>query len=281
MREYTDKLTDLTKKSISDFVFYNCGVEQCAPNQFYGPKRRDYHFIHFVVKGEGVLEIQGAAYPVHCNQFFIVPAGEVSTYRASGSAPWRYCWIGFLGIQSTQFLNTLMQCGPQRFVLNCQDATFYQTRIENILRIAGKGLSTHLRSNGMMYDLIGTLLDELGADDPAEFGLSIPFQARQYMELHYHDSLRISDVAAAVGVHANYLSNVFQEQYHMSPKQYLDRLKLQKAQELLLHTEHPIYIVANSVGFTDPLGFSKFFRRMTGISPTDYRAQRREINENI
>lgn len=275
MREYTDKLTDRTKKSISDFVFYNCGVEQCMPGQFYGPKRRDYHFIHFVVKGEGVLEIQGAVYHVHRNQLFIVPAGEVSTYRASDSEPWKYCWIGFMGIQSTQFLSTLMQCGPQMYVLDCQDAAFYLGRIEAILRIAGKGISTHLRCNGMMYDLIGTLLEELGADNPANFGMSIPFQARQYMELHYHDSLQIADVAAAVGVHANYLANVFQEQYHMSPKQYLTNLKIKKAQELLVHTEHPIYIVANSVGFTDPLAFSKFFRRIVGISPTDYRTQRR------
>ena len=165
MKEYTDKLTDHTKKSISDFVFCNCGVEQCVPGQFYGPKRRDYHFIYFVLKGEGVLEIQGAAYPVHRNQLFIVPAGEVSTYRASDSEPWKYCWIGFQGEQSTQFLSTLMRCGPQMYVLDCQDAALYLERIEAILRIADKGISGHLRSNGIMYDLIGTLLEELGAED--------------------------------------------------------------------------------------------------------------------
>ncbi len=38
-------------------------------------------------------------------------------------------------------------------------------------------------------------------------------------------------------------------------------------------------IVANSVGFTDPLAFSKFFRREMGISPSDYRAQRRQNDE--
>lgn len=271
MREYTDKLTDRTKKSISDFVFYNCGIEQCKGGQFYGPKRRDYHFIHFVVKGEGTLDIQGQIYPVRKDQLFIVPAGEVSTYRASETAPWKYCWIGFLGIQSFQFLNTLMRCGPKRFVQNCRDAAYYEDQIKSILDISGKQVSTHLRSNGVMYNLIGTLLEELGADDPAELDCSVPYQARQYMDLHYHDNLQITDVAAAVGVHANYLANTFQEQYHVTPKQYLTKLKLDKAKELLLLTKHPVYIIANSVGFSDPLAFSKFFRRMTGISPTEYR----------
>jgi len=279
MREYTDKLTDRTKKSISDFVFYNCGIEQCKGGQFYGPKRRDYHFIHFVVKGEGTLDIQGQIYPVQKNQLFIVPAGEVSTYRASVTDPWKYCWIGFLGIQSFQFLNTLMCCGPKRFVQTCQNAVYYENQIATILDISGKRISTHLRSNGIMYNLIGTLLEELGADDPADLDISVPYQARQYMDLHYHDNLQIADIAAAVGVHANYLANVFQVQYHITPKQYLTRLKLDKARELLLRTNHPVYIVANSVGFSDPLAFSKFFRRMMGISPTEYRAKQEGKNE--
>ena len=280
MREYTDKLTDRTKKSISDFVFYNCGIEQCKGGQFYGPKRRDYHFIHFVVKGEGTLDIRGQVHPVRKDQLFIVPAGEVSTYRANEADPWKYCWLGFLGIQSFQFLNTLMRCGPKRFVQDCQNAAYYERQIASILDISGKRVSTHLRSNGVMYTLIGTRLDELGEDDPAGLDCSVPCQARQYMDLHYHDNLQIADVAAAVGVHANYLANVFQAQYHVTPKQYLAKLKLDKAKELLLFTDHPVYIVANSVGFSDPLAFSKFFRRMTGISPTEYRIKQERKNEH-
>ncbi len=143
------------------------------------------------------------------------------------------------------------------------------------MSITGKQLSTHLQSNGILYSLIGTLLEELGADDPEDLDMSIPYQAQQYMELHYHNNLQIADIAAAVGVHTNYLANIFQEQYHMSPKQYLSNLRIRKARELLLYTDHPIYIVANSVGFTDPLAFSKFFRRMMGASPSNYRTQRR------
>ena len=235
MREYTDKLTDKSKKSISDFVFYNCGIEQCEGGQFYGPKRRDYHFIHFVVKGEGTLQIQDKSYP-------------------------------------------LMHCGSKRFVLDCRNVSFYERQIEHILNISGKQLSTHLQSNGIMYNLIGTLLEELGADDPEDLDISIPYQAKQYMEMHYHNSLQIADVAEAVGVHANYLANIFQEKYHVTPKQYLSNLRIKKACKLLLDTDHPVYIIANSVGFTDQLAFSKFFRKTIGIPPSDYRMQRRNTD---
>ncbi len=276
MREYTDKITDKSKKSISDFVFYNCGIEQCKAGQLYGPKRREYHFIHFVVKGEGTLKIRDTIYDIHQNQLFIVPANEISTYSASNKNPWKYCWIGFLGIQSNQFLNSLMQSSTKRFVIDCKNTAFYEKQIEFILNISGKQLSTHLKVNGIMYHMIGTLLEELGADDPKDLDFSIPYQAQQYMEMYYHNNIQIADVATSVGVHANYLSNIFQKQYHITPKQYLSNLRIKKACELLLYTEYPIYIVANSVGFTDPLAFSKFFRRMVGISPYYYRIQKEE-----
>ncbi len=280
MREYTDKLTDKSKKSISDFVFYNCGIEQCRGGQLYGPKRREYHFIHFVIKGKGTLKIHDKTYHIQQNQLFIVPANEISTYCASNEEPWKYCWIGFLGIQSGQFLNSLMQCDARKFVMNCDNTKFYEKQIEHILNISGKQLSTHLKVNGIMYRMFGTLLEESGADDPDDLDVSIPYQARQYMEMCYHNDIQIADVAAAVGVHANYLSSIFHKQYHVTPKQYLSGLRAKKACELLLYTEHPIYIVANSVGFTDPLAFSKFFRHMVGISPSKYRTQKEENNAN-
>lgn len=280
MREYTDKLTDINKKSISDFVFYNCGIEQCRSNQIYGPKRREYHFIHFVIKGEGTLKIHDTVYHIHQNELFVVPANEISTYCASSSNPWKYCWIGFLGIQSNQFLNSLMQCDKRQYVIHCKNTAFYEKQIEFILNISGKQLSTHLKVNGIMYHMIGTLLEESGADDPEDMDVSIPYQAQQYMEMYYHNDIQIADVAAYAGVHTNYLSNIFKEKYHVTPKQYLSDLRIKKACELLLCTEYPIYIVANSVGFTDQLAFSKFFRRMVGVSPSDYRTQKEANHAN-
>ncbi|MBD5560312.1 MAG: helix-turn-helix transcriptional regulator [Clostridia bacterium] len=62
----------------------------------------------------------------------------------------------------------------------------------------------------------------------------------------------------------------------MTPKQYLSNLRIRKAKELLTETNDPVCIVASSVGFADPLAFSKFFRRIVGIPPTEYRLQRRQ-----
>ena len=87
---------------------------------------------------------------------------KISFYRTSETAPWKYFWIGFLGIHSALSPNTLMHCSPQRYVLSCQDAAYYESQIRSILILSGKQVSTPLRSNRMMYSHIGTLPEKLG-----------------------------------------------------------------------------------------------------------------------
>jgi AraC-like DNA-binding protein len=273
MKEYTDKFTDFSKKSISDFILYNCGSEQTKVGYQYGPKVRDYHFIHFVVAGEGTLAIDGKVYPVHENQCFIVPAGEVSTYQASFTDPWQYCWIGFLGIESNHYLQVIMNAKLPAYVIDCKDAGYYQNKVNEILEISDNKLSSFIKINGLMYEMMGNLLEASGGDQDADVTMSMATQAARYMDLHFHDNVQIADVADFVGVHKNYLSTIFKAKYHVSPKQYLLQLQLKKAKELLLETNHPVNIVAGSVGFSDALAFSKYFKKETGFSPTNYRKQ--------
>lgn len=267
--EYVDSFTEFENKSITDLILYNCGIEYCQPNYSYGPRRRAYHFIHFVKEGKGQLQIAGRTYRVHKNQFFIVPAGNVSTYTADPKDPWKYSWIGFLGIRSEYYIQQLL--GQNKFVFDCTDAQFYEKKIKEILKLSGNDLADILRITGILYTMIGQLLFETATDnaslDPRSFvGLAVHF-----MELHYHDPLLISDVADFVGVHQNYLSARFRQELGTSPKQYLIELKLKKAKEMLLQTTDPINVIGFSLGFSDSLTFSKFFKQHTSYSPTNYR----------
>lgn len=267
--EYTDSFTDFENKSISDLILYNCGIEYCRPNYSYGPKRRAYHFIHFVKAGQGVLEIDNQKYPVHQDQFFIVPAGKISTYTADRTDPWKYSWIGFLGIHAEHYLQQLL--GQNKFVFDCADACFYEERIKEVLAIQTNDLAAFLKITGILYTLLGKLIGEAGFKNTAQTAHSLVSLAVHFMELHYHDELLISDVADFVGVHPNYLSLRFKQELGLSPKRFLLELRLKKAKELLLQTHDPINIIASSVGFSDSLSFSKFFKKMTGYAPTEYR----------
>ncbi|WP_106449619.1 AraC family transcriptional regulator [Trichococcus alkaliphilus] len=271
-REYTDKFTDFSKKSISDFILYNSGIEYCEAGYSYGPKRRDYHFIHFVKEGNGSLEINDKRFEVHENQLFIVPAGEISTYTASMDSPWKYSWIGFLGIQSHNYVQMLMQSSEEHFVLDCADAELYETKIMKIIDMSNDdSTASFLKINGVMYDIIGTLLEECIKHSNTTYSSSVSSKAVRYMDLHYHDDIHISDIADFAGIHPSYLAGIFKSEMGISPKKYLTNLKINKAKELLIATDDPINIIGSSVGFSDALSFSKFFRKETSLSPSQYR----------
>lgn len=266
---YTDTYTDFNNKVISDFILYNCGVEYCNSGWSYGPKRREYHFIHFVKEGKGTLTIEGHTFHIHKNQCFIVPAGEVSLYSADKKEPWKYSWVGFLGIESSRYVQQLIN--NNNFVIDIKNATTYEQQIRKIISLKHDSLASALKMTGITYQLFGALIEEVNNSENVKSTNSLATRAKRYMDLNYYDAIKIKDIADFLNVNVNYLSSAFKEEFNLSPKQYLMKLKIRKAKKLLSTTNSTITVVANSVGFNDSLAFSKVFKQYTQFSPSSYR----------
>ena len=273
---YTDTYTDFYNKVISDFILYNCGVEYCNPGWSYGPKRREYHFIHFVKEGKGTLTIEGHTFHIHKNQCFIVPAGEVSLYAADKKDPWKYSWIGFLGIESSRYVQQLIS--NNNFVIDIKDAVLYEQQIRKIISLKHDSLSSALKMTGITYEIFGSLIDEVNDTEEVKTTNSLATRAKHYMDLNYYDAIKIKDIANFLNVNVNCLSSAFKEEFNLSPKQYLMKLKIRKAKKLLSTTNNTITVVTNSVGFNDSLAFSKVFKQYTQSSPSSYRKQATETH---
>jgi AraC-like DNA-binding protein len=96
-------------------------------------------------------------------------------------------------------------------------------------------------------------------------------QALAYLHEHYGRSLARHDIALAVGVSENYLSQIFHRELGLSPLEYLSRLRIHTAKELLATTSDSITSIADRVGFEDPAYFSRVFHKHVGESPHTYR----------
>lgn len=269
--QYTDKSHKFERKMISDFNFYSCGIQKCQPNYTYGPISRDYYFIHFITEGEGTFTINGKSFPLKAGQGFISPARDVITYKAAFHEPWTYAWIGFLGTQADQYIQLLCGKNDPVFSLSGEHIQYFHKRIKEIVSERSNDLSKYLKGNGILNDLVGILLESKDVKELKLLDTSVAFQARRYIDLHYHDGIQINVLAAELGVHPNYLSTIFKKQYQMSPKRFLRKVQIDKAKELLSTTDYPISVIATSVGYPEPLAFSKVFKKETGVSPSDFR----------
>lgn len=108
---------------------------------------------------------------------------------------------------------------------------------------------------------------------PADSGISSAIeQAVRYIHAHYTDELTLQEVADQVHISKNYFSHLFKKQTGRNFIDYLIHLRIEHARTLLADTDLRVYEVAERSGFRDVKYFSKLFRRLTGATPQEYRA---------
>ena len=92
-----------------------------------------------------------------------------------------------------------------------------------------------------------------------------------YLRDHLDAPTDLETLARHAHLSASRLSHLFREQVGLTPLQYLERLRIDRARQLLELTAHPVGHVARRVGFDNPFYFSLRFKKHTGQSPRHYR----------
>ena len=95
----------------------------------------------------------------------------------------------------------------------------------------------------------------------------------EYIDGNLDVSVRLEMLAREVGVSAFHFSRLFKQSTGSSPHQYLLRRRLDRAKTLLRQSTTSLAEISASTGFADQSHFTKVFRRLTGVTPTDYRSQ--------
>ena len=93
----------------------------------------------------------------------------------------------------------------------------------------------------------------------------------QLMENQLSEDISLASIAEQVGISPNYLGNLFYQHTGQHFRDYLTKLRIERARELLLHTPLRIYEVAQQVGIQNPQYFSMLFQKTYGTSPSQLR----------
>ncbi len=106
-------------------------------------------------------------------------------------------------------------------------------------------------------------------------------RAQQYIDQNYSRNISLDEVARRCYLSPSYFSHVFREATGLSFTAYLKRVRVRRAQQLLLTTNKSIGEVAQAVGYSDPNYFSRVFKSVVGKTPYDYRTGKRKENRAI
>ncbi len=93
------------------------------------------------------------------------------------------------------------------------------------------------------------------------------------------ENLKIDDMADAVGMGRTVFYGKIKAITGMAPSDFLRTLRMQRAEELIVRSNLTFSQVAFSIGFSDPKYFTKCFKKETGMTPSEYRKQKRDAEE--
>lgn len=122
----------------------------------------------------------------------------------------------------------------------------------------------------MLHLLEGLLLEGIAVRESGDLGL---FEERllSCLQENLHRQLRLEEIAAAFSVSIPHLERLCRRSFHNGVIAQLQKLRLEKAQQLLLSTDLPIKEIGIAVGYSNPSQFSVFFKHAAGLSPAAFR----------
>lgn len=102
----------------------------------------------------------------------------------------------------------------------------------------------------------------------------------QFMESHYVEQINIATLAQLENYNPTYYIGWFKSKTGMTPNDYLNRLRIRNAKELLINTQYRITDIALQTGYANGSSFARAFKQTEAISPQKYRLQN-QISSNF
>lgn len=96
-------------------------------------------------------------------------------------------------------------------------------------------------------------------------------KVENYLKEHYRKAIALADIAGYMGLSESYVSRLFNKETGMNISTYVNQLRIAKAKELLKNTNMKIYEISEAVGYSSTTVFHITFKKMTGMTPADYR----------
>lgn len=260
-------------------------LRRSSPTMVRATHRYDFHLLVLVTEGspKQVVDFE----PVQCapGHILSLSPGQVHSF---GTDP---DWDGWMVLFRPEFLPTvsdlpadltpgrMLERMPDRLAL---DQKAFQTTRQAIVVMADDARSdapvdsihTLLRYQLctllMRLDLFDGQQNVAASQGRSTFKRFAKF--RKLLEANYTEWHQVGLYAKALGCTQKSLNRSSQDAMGLNAKDYIAQRVALEAKRLLVHTDTPIYLIAQGLGFDEATNFSKFFRNNTGQSPAEFRA---------
>lgn len=267
---------DTGKVNELPFFLHSIGLHELQP-PIAKPAGHEFDQFFYNSTGDGMLVIYGKKLRIPEGSGFFVPAGVPHEYYPLGNV-WDIRWMvprgdGLgslyekLGIKGGKIyrlndiskLDLILEKMHSELVENKTDGNIFASAYVGVF------LAEFARQAGLIKSANETV-EKTGDRYYAKF-----IRLKDYIQYHYMHNIQMQELCSLVNISPQHLCRIFKKCCGMRPVEYILRVRIDAAKELLANSCHEITKIADWCGFENDNYFWKTFKKITGLTPGEYR----------
>jgi AraC family transcriptional regulator of arabinose operon len=221
--------------------------------------------ITFTLEGNGYFRTPSVEITCGAGDVCLLRSGAPHEYGTVSGGRWNFLWAHFPGLTETNYLpneEVLFQSFGDEHTSNRIYQAFRYVLQDSREK---RPFWQHLCENEIRGILMLMAERQKSRVDPRVE------EALHYLSKHMRETLRIEDIAKAVGLSCSRLSHLFKRETGSTLVEALNKMRIHQAALLIQHSGRAATEVAYDVGFLNYNHFASLFRQFMGVSPKEYR----------
>ncbi len=268
---YASNHSDCNYFSEKYFQINNCGAIRVINNKSTVSMREarvDYMLL-YVLEGSGWAEINGIKHPLSPGEVLLLKPGAPLHFGFQIHST--HFWMHFTGSASEEMLcdGGLRETGIYNLGVSQE---LWEIFTDIYLQHSLNSNSSILKANGLFFDLLSRFSEIFNplSNPPDITREKKIYPALKEMTINFDKNHKLEHYAELCGISLSDFQHSFTKITGTTPQKYITAIRLDVAKKLLISSKESVKEISFAVGYTDPLYFSRIFKKATGMSPKEY-----------
>lgn len=241
------------------------GISYCDGSYRITREKSDVHVLEYVVKGEGVVEVDKKSAEASAGDIYYLPAYSRHNYYSGKERPWVKIFMNFKGDLADRIAASYLLHSKTVY------RGFGAELFKQILDTA-KSEKSQAEKQNCLAILFHRLAQQMNESITSSGGIPREIQAvKELMDSRLSGRITMAELGSVAGKSQDYVNKYFKHYFGTSPYDYFLKRKIEIAKELLKSTTLSVKEIAFKLSFDDQHYFSGAFKKITGVPPSKYR----------
>lgn len=254
------------------FFYIQEAGEICSRRRFSTERRGiNSYLVSYTISGTGYLTYDDKQYTLRPGQAFFIDCNKYHSYRTDEADLWNMVWLHIYGATSVGYYGEFTKVNSSP-VIPLSPSTNIVSNIRQIIDMHEKSIqNVEVYTSLIILDVLTELLLCAHSDLPEYSAPNDISMIIDYLSKHYSKKVKLDDLASEFSLNKYHLHRAFKQITGCTPNEYLIRIRITRAKQLLCETDTSVREVAEQVGVDNTSHFINLFKAHEGVTPSSFR----------